>query len=75
MSYDTANVAVRINGSSVDGRCFPVRLVSIQSRAPPFWNILSTINKNSPAVCIGLTPGGARGLPWFREEFRIFLFF
>ncbi len=25
--------------------------------------------ENSPAVCIGLTPGGARGLPWFREEF------
>ena len=72
MSYDTANVAVRINGSSVDGRCFQVRIVSIQSRAPPFWIILSTRKKNSPAVCIGLTPGGARRLPWFRKEFRLF---
>ena len=28
--------------------------------------------ENSPAVCIGLTPGGARRLPWFRKEFRLF---
>ena len=31
--------------------------------------------ENSPAVCIGLTPGGVRGLPWFREEFRGFFLF
>ena len=29
--------------------------------------------ENSPAVCIGLTPGGARRLSWFRKEFRLFL--
>ena len=28
--------------------------------------------ENSPAVCIGLTPGGTRRLPWFRKEFRLF---
>ena len=28
--------------------------------------------ENSPAVCIGLTPGGAHRLPWFRKEFRLF---
>ena len=30
--------------------------------------------ENSPAVCIGLTRGGARRLPWFRKEFRLFFF-
>ena len=28
--------------------------------------------ENSPAVCIGLTRGGARRLTWFRKEFRLF---
>ena len=31
--------------------------------------------ENSPAVCIGLTPGGARRLSWFRKEFFVLLFF
>ena len=31
--------------------------------------------ENSPAVCNGLTPGGARRLPWFRKEFRLFFYF